>query len=248
MLRAFSSGAVALTGVETITNSVPYFRKPRAANAAATLGVLGAISAALLAGVLYLADRTDVVVVGDPEEQLLVDGRQAHAAHGVAVLVPDDGAVVPDLDVVEPQPLHRPRTLPPSLSRQSRAAEARAWGADCILIILAAVGDDVARYLLDAAEEWKMDALVEVHDQLELDRALALDAKFIGINNRNLRTFDVDLAGAQTVGDVIDRFNAAATGGAVTAHVQEAVPVLFSASVAVTVCGEVSITERHGHR
>lgn len=74
-----------------------------------------------------------------------------------------------------------------------QVVEARSWGADCILIILAAVDDHVARFLLDAAAEWNMDALVEVHDQIELDRALALDAKFIGINNRNLRTFETRL-------------------------------------------------------
>lgn len=90
-----------------------------------------------------------------------------------------------------------------------QVAEARAWGADCILIILAAVGDDAARYLLDAAEEWGMDALVEVHDQLELDRALALGAGFIGINNRNLRTFEtrletsIDLAVGVPVGTLL---------------------------------------------
>lgn len=66
VLRAFSSGAVAVTGVETITHSVPYFRKPKARNAARTLEVLGALSAALLLGVLYLTWRTGVVVVHGP--------------------------------------------------------------------------------------------------------------------------------------------------------------------------------------
>jgi indole-3-glycerol phosphate synthase len=71
--------------------------------------------------------------------------------------------------------------------------EARLLGADCVLLIVGALGDALLRELLVLVLELGMDALVEVHDEVELDRALALPARLIGINNRSLRTFETDL-------------------------------------------------------
>ncbi len=79
--------------------------------------------------------------------------------------------------------------------------EARAYGADALLLIVAALDDELLRELLDLTEQLGMEALVEVHDEEELQRALAVGVTTIGVNNRNLRTFEVDVATTERLAD-----------------------------------------------
>jgi len=114
--------------------------------------------------------------------------------------------------------------------------EARALGADCILLIVSALTDSQMRELSDIAANLDMDVLVEVHDAEELQRALKLDTKLIGINNRNLRTFETSL---QTTLDLkvqipVDRLIITESG----IHTQDDVQLMLDNGIYAFLVGE----------
>jgi indole-3-glycerol phosphate synthase len=96
--------------------------------------------------------------------------------------------------------------------------EARALGADCILVIMAAVDDATAQELTEAARAWGMDVLAEVHDEAELERALKLETRLIGINNRDLKSFDTTLTTTERLAPLVPRDRIAVAESGIFTH------------------------------
>jgi indole-3-glycerol phosphate synthase len=122
-----------------------------------------------------------------------------------------------------------------------QVAEARALGADAILLIVAALDDGELREFSQAAEDYGLDVLVEVHDRAELERALALPTRLLGINNRNLRDFSTTLDTTLSLLDAIPEDRVVVTESAI--HTRGDVERMRAAGVSAFLVGEAFMRE-----
>jgi indole-3-glycerol phosphate synthase len=117
-----------------------------------------------------------------------------------------------------------------------QVAQARAWGADAILIILAAVDDALAADLEASAHAFGMDALLEVHDERELERALSRRSRLIGINNRDLKTFETSLVTSKQLVSLVPRDRIVVSESGIFARAD--LEFLFAAGISAFLVGE----------
>jgi indole-3-glycerol phosphate synthase len=154
----------------------------------------------LIAEVKHASPSRGVLI--EPFEPLAIAATYSHGgASAISVLTDQryfQGSLkylegIRQQDAVGPDGHHPPLLRKDFIIDAYQVFEARAYGADAILLIMAALPDDQIKLLYDLAQQLGMDTLVEVHDDDELQRALALDVAIIGVNNRNLHTFELSL-------------------------------------------------------
>ena len=144
------------------------------------------------------------IIAGEFDPVAIARGYEAAGAHAVSVLT-DEQFFQGHLDHLRAvrAAIGLPVLRKDFVLDEVQIFEAGAAGADAILLIVAALDDAALHHLLDTARACQLDALVEVHTLAELDRALEADAEIIGINNRNLTTFEVDLANTETLAEQV---------------------------------------------